>query len=367
MVTEYSVEIANLEPPTILETLSYAEILKQNVELFKNKNSAYQLELEDDDVMPLLEAFAYRELHLRATITQKVKNMMPHYAEGTDLDNFVFAFYGGITRVAGAYPYANFRFTLEDEHSLTIPNGTIVKNKNGDRGRVVTTFSLSSSTPSSVQRVELLHYAQNSSVELSSMDDFYHVKVEQLESFSNGAVREDDERFRERALLSFNRFSTAGAIGSYYYHIMTADVRIDTAYVYSPSPGVVRIVLDDFNQNIDAKTIEKIDKHLNADKVRPLTDKPEVRRAKQVELTIQARVNLFDLSTQAEVDRVIQNAFNEPFKISEDLTYSDVVQRLHVAGVYSVEMLYPTQSIVCDDESRIVIKEVACVYHRANV
>ena len=223
MVTPFSIEsLEKLPSPNILVMPSFEEIKTENILLLKEVNEKYKLALEDDAMLPIIEAFAYRELHLRAMVNLKIKNMMPHYAEGADLDNFVWGFYGGLTRLKGAYPYANFRFSHDGSSNITLPEGTIVFNDQNEKGRLAHPLTLNGVTHAVVERVELLKLTETSDIELDRIDSFLPIKVEQITPFRNGAVEESDERFLERSILSLNRPSTAGAIGSYYYHILNA-------------------------------------------------------------------------------------------------------------------------------------------------
>lgn len=363
MVTSYNMQDINQLPsPDILEMPSYEDLKAQNIALLQYVNNEYNLPIEDDDMLPIIEAFAYRELHLRAMVNLKIKNMLVHYAEGSDLDNFVWSFYGGITRLQGAYPYAYFKFTNQSTTTVTLPEGTILTNDNGERGRLSRDVTLNSTTTTMIERVEFLELIEKSDVELDRVDDFYNVTVEQVGSFVNGAAKESDESFLERSILSLNRWSTAGAVGSYYYHILESDVRIDTAYCYSPSEGVVRIVLDNFYQKIDDYGVNAIYELFQRENLKPLTDKVEVMRAEQIGLTIEVEAKLYDMMQQKEVNALIQENFSEPFKINQDLTHSELIQRLHVMGVYSVRSTNILNDVLSSPMSRIVIKGVNCVF-----
>lgn len=363
MVTPFKIEdVKNLPLPHILVMPSFEEIKMQNIELLKEINQNYTLALEDDDMLPIVEAFAYRELHLRAMVNLKIKNMMPHYAGGADLDNFVWGFYGGLTRLKGAYPYADFRFSHDGTRSIVLPEGTIIFNDKNEKGRLARELTLNAVTHTIVERVELLELTEDSDIELNIVDTFVPVRVEQLEPFKNGATKESDERFLERSILSLNRPSTAGAIGSYYYHILNSDVRIDTAYCYSPTEGVVRIILDNFEHKIDDYVIDYIKDLFEREDLKPLTDKIEVMKSEQIELTIEVEAELYDLMQQQEVNALIQNNFKDPFKINEDLTHSELIQRLQVAGVYSVRSTNVLSDVLSSETSRIVIKGVNCVF-----
>jgi len=203
LISTYNIkDINSLPTPDILEIPTFWDIVRENQNLLYEIDEKYKQLAEDEDIRVIIEAFAYRELHLRALVNLKIKNMLPHYATGADLDNFIFGFYGGVTRLKGSYPFADFRFTLlGDDNEIVIPNGEVVYNSAGYRGRVVGDVKLSTQNTSQTVRVELLEYIEKSDVELTDIDSFFGVKVEQLSSFLGGAENESDARFLERARL----------------------------------------------------------------------------------------------------------------------------------------------------------------------
>ncbi|MDR0942387.1 MAG: baseplate J/gp47 family protein [Holosporales bacterium] len=83
----------NLEPPQIIEELSYDEILLRMKEDLLARSPEFTAYLESDPVMKLLEVAAYRELLLRQRINQAAKSNLLAFAIGSDLDNLA-AFYG---------------------------------------------------------------------------------------------------------------------------------------------------------------------------------------------------------------------------------------------------------------------------------
>ncbi|MBL4730715.1 MAG: hypothetical protein JKY28_05055, partial [Sulfurimonas sp.] len=59
------INIASLPKPDVMQVLDYEEILQQNITDFKALLPEW-IPLESDAYKLMLEAFAYRELHLRA-------------------------------------------------------------------------------------------------------------------------------------------------------------------------------------------------------------------------------------------------------------------------------------------------------------
>jgi phage-related baseplate assembly protein len=82
-----------LQPPQIIEELSFEEILRQMKERLVAIDQEYTAFLGSDPVMKLMEVATYRELLLRQRINQAAKANLLAFATGSDLDNLA-AFYG---------------------------------------------------------------------------------------------------------------------------------------------------------------------------------------------------------------------------------------------------------------------------------
>lgn len=85
---------------------------------------------------------------------------------------------------------------------------------------------------------------------------------------------EGDDRYRERILLAPYAQTTAGPIKSYTYHALSADPDIIDVYVTSPKACEVEIYpLMKGGALPDEETLAKVLAAVNADDVRPMTDK----------------------------------------------------------------------------------------------
>ncbi len=78
------INLDNLPEPDVLKIPSYDELLAENVALLTSLLPDYE-PLASDPYMLLLDAFAYRELHLRQAFNNKLKNTLLPYATGSDL------------------------------------------------------------------------------------------------------------------------------------------------------------------------------------------------------------------------------------------------------------------------------------------
>lgn len=278
----------NLPTPTAIEELSYEKILTDNVSYAKELLPNWQA-VESDAYMILLESQSYKELHFRAFLNGLVKKMLPHYSSGSDLDNFIFGFYGGITR-------------LENEN---------------------------------------------------------------------------DEEFLERAMLSVNRFSTAGPTEAYEYHTYKADARVTDVKVISAikplseyvslfigrdEAGILaalKELMGDMatveiyiasKDTVDDNLVQIVQTTLNAEKTRPLTDRVLVKPALIKDVVLDVILEVYDLAQSTTIKEQIDNNFNRVLKIGEDVIYSELISKLHINGVYNVITNINKTIIVADTE-----------------
>jgi len=79
------ININNIAPADVLQIPDYQTLVDENVAILQQLIPDYQ-PLESDDHMLLIEAFSYRELHLRQLFNNKLKRLLLLYATGNDLD-----------------------------------------------------------------------------------------------------------------------------------------------------------------------------------------------------------------------------------------------------------------------------------------
>jgi phage-related baseplate assembly protein len=93
------IDMSLLPAPQAIEALDYASLRSTMVSDFRERYPAWSAELESDPVIKLIEAFAYRELLLRARINHAVRSVMLAYAAGADLEQLGALF--NVTRLPG--------------------------------------------------------------------------------------------------------------------------------------------------------------------------------------------------------------------------------------------------------------------------
>jgi phage-related baseplate assembly protein len=278
----------NLPDPTAIEEISFESIVDENIAFTQALIPDWK-PTESDPWMIAIESFSYKELYLRMKMNEDKKKMLPHLSSGSDLENFIFGFYGGITRLEG----------------------------------------------------------------------------------------ESDEEFLDRAMLSLNRFTTAGSRKSYEYHTYSADARIDDVkvinalkplseyvnlFVGKDEAGVLealKIVMGDqatvevyiaSEYIIDEELLEIVREKLNQDEIIPTTDRVRVADAPIKDVIINATLELHDLNNKDHIEAQIKESFKKFFKIGEDVIYSDVISKLHINGVYKVSTNISDDVVVSDTE-----------------
>lgn len=92
----FAIDISKLPFPGVIERLDFEAILAALKADFRARYPAF-VDVESEPVVMLLEAVAFREMHLRARINDAAKAVFVAYAAGADLDNLA-AFYG-VTRL----------------------------------------------------------------------------------------------------------------------------------------------------------------------------------------------------------------------------------------------------------------------------
>ncbi|AQW80794.1 phage baseplate assembly protein J, putative [Campylobacter pinnipediorum subsp. pinnipediorum] len=347
--------LKNLPAPKMIEELDFNSVLNDVKRLFKSYLKDDEIELlESDRFSAMLEAFAYREILLRARINEAVKSMLLAFAKGSDLDNVV-AIYG-IERLKGEKPWASVKFILSSikESDTLIPKGTILTSDNAKTARLKDDVIITKGGLESEGKVILDEFVKQSNAKCEYIQTPFPfvLKAKQLSAFDGGEDVEDDERLRERAILSLERFSTAGAKKAYIYQAMSATPKLKEVSVSNGGAGVVNVFLKTSDMSEETRAL--VQEYLNEDKRRPLTDKVVVKNANINEISIRAELELNDMFMQDEIDNSIKQN-RQSLSLGEDLNLSYVYKILHTNGVYRVNLSEPSADIKVSDDSFVRI------------
>jgi len=180
----------------------------------------------------------------------------------------------------------------------------------------------------------------------------YVSKVYNVTITTGGADVEDDDHFRSRIQLAPESFSNAGSKGAYIYWAKTAHQNIVDVAVESPEPGVVNVYpLLKGGAIPGEEVISLVEETLNADKVRPLTDKVQVLPPEPVNFDINVDLHIYKshtplvktIKTEAE-NRLKFFAEKLKNKLGMDIVPEQIVDLLQsIPGVYRTVVKSPSE------------------------
>ncbi|PPB57577.1 baseplate assembly protein [Campylobacter hyointestinalis subsp. hyointestinalis] len=341
-------DLKTLPYPQVIESLDYEKILSDIKNVFKEQLNDIEIELlESDSYSALLETLAYRELLLRARINSSVKAMLLPFSEGSDLDNIVSIY--GIERQQGEKPTARIKFSLSTtlDYDVYIPSGLVLVSKDGETATLKDSLSIKAGDKEMVGVSVLDSFVKSSSIkcELIQTPLPFVLTAKQENEFVGGAERESDDRLRERAVLSLERFSTAGSAKAYIYQAMSANAKVEEVSVLGGGAGIVNVYIK--STDMSEETRQSVADHLNGEKVRPLTDNVIVANANIIDVEIRAELELTDMLINGEINKNLQN-IEKSLHLGQDLNISYIYKILHQNGVYRVNLKEPLSDVKAD-------------------
>jgi phage-related baseplate assembly protein len=339
------INIKSLPTPTVVQILNFEDILSQNQNMFKMLVPNWQ-PLESDEFNIILQAFAYRELHLRAYFNEMAKSFFLTTTTGIDLDNY--ALFYGIERLKGAKPYTDYEFTLSSALSqdITIPlNLVLTDDTSTYEAILLEDVVITAGTTKGTGRVEL--QLEVSQIDLKTENITtplpFVVTAKAMAIFNNGSEVENDTDFKQRILLSMADKSTAGSEETYKSFTFNADERIEDVAVLNGGSGVVNIFY--YSSVSDEIMQTRVENTLNAKETRPLTDTVVVAQAIPVSFSITAELKIYPNQETATVytNAIIslEAGLKELKKIGTTITLSEINKFLKVDGVKEVVISAP--------------------------
>lgn len=163
---------------------------------------------------------------------------------------------------------------------------------------------------------------------------------------------ESDTELRDRLVLAVDGFSTAGPVGAYRFHGLSADADVKDIGVESPTPGQVLItVLARAGDGVPVQaTLDAVDAALNDEDVRPLTDQVIVQAASVTPYVIEAGIwcygNVDSGVVRAAAEAAARQYADDMHRLGYDVTISGLHRALHQPGVQRVEITQPAAAIV---------------------
>lgn len=202
--------------------------------------------------------------------------------------------------------------------------------------------------------------AQATGADLDNIAANFNVERLEIEPGDDTAVppvaptMESDAAFRERILLSLEGYTTAGSVGAYQFHALSADGDVKDVGVANPPlvPGQVNVaVLSNTDDGTPTtELLDTVEAALSAETVRPLCDTVIVQAADVVDYAITAVLTLYPGAGQEAVlaasIEAAQTYADSMHRMGRDITRSGVFAALHQPGVQNVALSSPAADIV---------------------
>ncbi|MEK7890086.1 baseplate J/gp47 family protein [Burkholderia contaminans] len=165
------------------------------------------------------------------------------------------------------------------------------------------------------------------------------------------AVMESDTDLRARTQLAPQSLSVAGPEGAYVSHARNADGRVLDASAVSPAPCevLVSVLARDGDGTADPALIAAVEAALQADDVRPLTDKVTVRGAEILRYQVRARLVFFAGPDRAvalaEANRAMKKYTESMHRLGMEVTLDGIYAAARAAGVQKVILESPAAGL----------------------
>lgn len=162
---------------------------------------------------------------------------------------------------------------------------------------------------------------------------------------------EVDSELRRRVTLAPEAMATAGPLGAYLFHALSADARVLNADVWSPSPGEVTVAVQarEGDGHAAPDLIDTVRAHLARDEIKPLTDIVNVRSVENFPYEIAAEVFILPgpdpVAVRDEVTKSLEAMVAARRTPSRDVPRSAVFAAASVGPVDRVHVTSPAADI----------------------
>lgn len=322
-----------------------------------------------DPVRLFLKSLAYTIATLHHTIQLAAEQNILAFAQKGHLDAIGLLL--GTTRLQSAPATCMQRFYVAEPlaSAVTIPAGTRVTTADG-KGVFATQHAAIIDAGNLFANVAITAMEHGSHLnglvpsQIHKLIDpiAYVVTTENMTTTSLGADVESDEHFRERAQLAAEAFTSAGSIGAYRSHAMSAHQDIADVAVFSPRAGVVDIrPIMSGGILPSEEVLTLVRQKVSADDVRPLCDTVVVSAPEVVEYSL--HVAYFITKTQTPLLMTIEKAVAQAVEkyrlwqrsvVGRDITPTKLISLMEQAGAYHVT---PEFSLVSILPSQIAIEK----------
>lgn len=313
MSSKGPIDLSSIPAPTVVESLDFETIYQSMRDdlLALDPTLADTLALESEPLTKQLQLCAYRELLIRQRVNEAAKAVMLAYALDGDLDNLA-AF------------FKTQRLVIDPGNENAIPPSPPVYENNDDfRARIQ--LALDGFSTAGPERAYIYHA-------LSASGDVLDASADAPE-FSLATLSPELQTQLPANLIVLQVDYDAG--------------------ILKPMPGdvVINVLARSGNGIASPELINTVNNSLSADDIRPLTDHVHTRAAEIIPYVISAKLFTFAGPDSAVVlqqaNNNAQQYTDSMRRLGRDITLSGIYAQLHVAGVQRVELLSPTEDIIC--------------------
>lgn len=162
---------------------------------------------------------------------------------------------------------------------------------------------------------------------------------------------ESDDAFRSRIQLALEGYTSAGPIGAYTFHALSAHGQVKSVSVTSPVAGdvLVTVLGTEDDGTPSAVVLTAVEAALNDQDVRPLCDTVTVQAATIVNYTVTAVLTIGsgpDAATVlASAQAAVETYVAAQHKVGARVALSGLYQALHQPGVEFVTLTLPAADI----------------------
>ena len=273
-------------------------------------------------------------------------------------------FYGKRGERLGEQPAtADFKFTISaiQNRNITIPKGTRIKYFDLYFETIVENKILTGELEVIIKAKckELGIIGNGIPVgQITELVDIYpyYKSVENITSTAGGSDVEDDETYRNRIKDISNSYTTAGSREAYIFWTKSSTPEVVDVTVETPRVGEVDVFVLLKNNNFEELKPRILDV-LNDEKIRPLTDKVNVKKINEISYDIDFDY-FIDKENEDNLEQMkkdVANAVEEykiwqESKIGRDIVPDELVRLLKETGLKRIVLRTPTYQVIRNNE-----------------
>lgn len=351
-------EIRNLPDISFIDNVTLDMVQEQMIRDYEDRyekltGKPYTLTRADPMALVLF-ACSVQIFQALMYVDQAGKQDLLKYSYGPYLDNL--AAIKGISREPAKPARVTVKFTLSAPRiePIPIPEGTKVTNGEvyfateeyaeippGDTFITITCICL--------QNGEAGNGLAPGEINILTDPIPYMKSVENTAQSSGGTEIESDEKLIERIYIAPSRYSVAGPDDAYIYWVKTFNASIIDVYVDGQNPVdvLIEFIMEDGTLPEEAM-IQALQKYLEDEDVRPLTDKVTVKAPGTVDYSLEFTyyINSSDSSKAATIQQKVAESVEEYVKwqrskIGRDINPSELMKRIVSAGAKRAEIKQP--------------------------